>query len=77
MHRLDSDGAVPHALEPANLGIGGRGRALPSLGALAELGAELGGAESVANLGTGEDLLAERRARSLEEVVGGGHCDGF
>lgn len=76
MHRLQADGAVPHALDPALLGaLGGGGRALPPLGALAELGAELGGAEGVADRGAGEGLLAEDRARRLEEVACRGHLD--
>ena len=77
VHRLESDGAVPHALEPADLllrrlGVGG-GALEPAAGLLAELRAEGAGArEGIPGLGGGE-LLAEQRPRGAEDVGGGGH----
>ena len=77
MHRLESDGAVPHAFEPADLlrCLGTGGCALESAaGLLAELCAEAGGAgEGIAGLGG--ELLAEQRPRNAEGTGCGRHFD--
>ena len=63
MHRLEANGAVPHALEEGLL------RTLRTRSALETLAA-------IAGSVGGEEGVAEDGARSAEEVVHRGHCVG-
>lgn len=83
MHSLQANGTIPHALEPAGLGLTlglGAGGALPSLGTVAEelLGAErrVGVAEGGAGRAvTGEHLLVKERPCGAVEIRCGSHLD--